>query len=110
MSEPAIDATDLTFAYDEGTKALDAVTFRVLPGESVGLVGPNGAGKTSLFLCLSGVLAAQGGTLRVAGLDLARRAARPSAASCRRTSASSFKTATINSSMRPSSTMWLSVR
>jgi cobalt/nickel transport system ATP-binding protein len=70
MSDPAIDATDLTYAYPEGAKALDGVTFRVLPGESVGLVGPNGAGKTSLFLCLSGVLAAQGGTLRVAGLDL----------------------------------------
>jgi cobalt/nickel transport system ATP-binding protein len=70
MSEPAIDATNLTYAYPEGAKALDGVTFRVLPGESVGLVGPNGAGKTSLFLCLSGVLAAQSGTLRVAGLDL----------------------------------------
>jgi cobalt/nickel transport system ATP-binding protein len=70
MSEPAIDATDLSYAYPEGARALDGVTFRVAAGESVGLVGPNGAGKTSLFLCLSGVLAAQGGTLRVAGLDL----------------------------------------
>ena len=70
MSEPAIDATDLSYAYPEGARALDRVTFRVAAGEGVGLVGPNGAGKTSLFLCLSGVLAAQGGTLRVAGLDL----------------------------------------
>jgi cobalt/nickel transport system ATP-binding protein len=70
MSEPAIDATDLTYAYPEGAKALDGVTFRVMPGESVGLIGPNGAGKTSLFLCLSGVLAVQGGSLEVAGLDL----------------------------------------
>jgi cobalt/nickel transport system ATP-binding protein len=70
MSEPAIDATDLSYAYPEGARALDRVTFRVAAGEGVGLVGPNGAGKTSLFLCLSGVLAAQAGTLRVAGLDL----------------------------------------
>ena len=70
MSDLAIDATALTYAYPEGARALDGVTFRALPGESVGLIGPNGAGKTSLFLCLSGVLAAQGGTLRVAGLDL----------------------------------------
>jgi cobalt/nickel transport system ATP-binding protein len=70
MSEPAVDATELVFAYPEGARALDGVTFRVLPGESVGVVGPNGAGKTSLFLCLSGVLAAQGGALHVAGLDL----------------------------------------
>ena len=70
MSEPAIDATDLSYAYPEGARALDRVTFRVAAGEGVGLVGPNGAGKTSLFLCLSGVLAAQGGALSVAGLDL----------------------------------------
>src|SRR5262245_30085013 len=70
MSEPAIDATDLSYAYPEGARALDRGTFRVAAGEGVGLVGPNGAGKTSLFLCLSGVLAAQAGTLRVAGLDL----------------------------------------
>jgi cobalt/nickel transport system ATP-binding protein len=76
MSEPAIDATDLTYVYPEGAKALDGVTFRFLPGESVGLVGPNGAGKTSLFLCLSGVLAAQSGTLRVAGLDLREKSQR----------------------------------
>ena len=38
-------------------------------GESVALVGPNGAGKTTLFLCLSGVLTAKGGSVRVAGLD-----------------------------------------
>ena len=69
MSEPAIDAADLTYAYPEGARALNGVTFRVMPGESVGLVGPNGAGKTSLFLCLSGILAVQGGSLRVAGLD-----------------------------------------
>jgi cobalt/nickel transport system ATP-binding protein len=70
MSDPAIDATEMTYAYPEGARALDGVTFRVAAGESVGLVGPNGAGKTSLFLCLSGVLAPQGGTLHVAGLDL----------------------------------------
>ena len=70
MSEPAIDVTDLTYAYEAGSRALDGVSFRISPGESVGLIGPNGAGKTSLFLCLSGVLAAQSGSLRVAGLDL----------------------------------------
>src|SRR5437764_2525523 len=69
MADAAVEATDLTYAYPEGAKALDGVTFRIEAGESVGLVGPNGAGKTSLFLCLSGVLAAQGGTLRVAGID-----------------------------------------
>jgi cobalt/nickel transport system ATP-binding protein len=67
--EFAIQAQDLTFAYPDGASALAGVSFTVAPGESVGLVGPNGAGKTSLFLCLSGVLRARAGTLRVGGLD-----------------------------------------
>ncbi len=67
--ELAIQARDLRFAYPDGASALSGVSFDVAAGESVGLVGPNGAGKTSLFLCLSGVLQARGGTLRVGGLD-----------------------------------------
>jgi cobalt/nickel transport system ATP-binding protein len=60
---------DLSFAYPDGAPALDALSFTVADGESVGLVGPNGAGKTSLFLCLSGVLKPQATSLLVGGLD-----------------------------------------
>jgi cobalt/nickel transport system ATP-binding protein len=70
LSEPAIFVQGLTFAYPQGPTALADVSFSVQAGESVGLVGPNGAGKTSLFLCLSGVLAARAGTVRVGGLDV----------------------------------------
>jgi cobalt/nickel transport system ATP-binding protein len=72
MSEPAIRALGLTYAYPRGPTALDGVTFDVAPGESVGLVGPNGAGKTTLFLCLAGVLPLRPGMVRLAGLDPAR--------------------------------------
>ena len=41
-------------------------------GESVGLVGPSGSGKTSLLMLLAGLERASGGTLTVAGHDLAR--------------------------------------
>jgi cobalt/nickel transport system ATP-binding protein len=64
-----IDVRDLRFAYADGRVALDGLSLRALPGESVGLVGPNGAGKTTLFLCLSGVLQSKPGTIAVAGLD-----------------------------------------
>jgi cobalt/nickel transport system ATP-binding protein len=69
-ADPAIQVTELTYAYPRGPTALDRITFEAAVGESVGLIGPNGAGKTSLFLCLSGVIAPQARTLRVGGLDL----------------------------------------
>jgi len=37
-----------------GVKALDGVSFEVLPGQCVALIGPNGAGKSTCFACLAG--------------------------------------------------------
>lgn len=69
-SDPAVEAVGLTFRYGPGRPALDGVAVRLERGETVGLVGPNGAGKTSLFLCLTGVLKPQAGSVRVCGLDV----------------------------------------
>jgi cobalt/nickel transport system ATP-binding protein len=68
-TEPAIEARALSYCYPGGSRALDAIDLRIEPGERVGIVGPNGAGKTTLFLCLAGVLSANPGAVRVAGLD-----------------------------------------
>ena len=68
-AQPAIDINGLDFTYPDGKRALCAFGLQVACGETVGLIGPNGAGKTTLFLCLAGVLNAQAGSLRVAGLD-----------------------------------------
>jgi putative ABC transport system ATP-binding protein len=43
----------------------------IAAGEAVGLVGPSGSGKTSLLMLLAGLERPGGGTLRVAGQDLA---------------------------------------
>ena len=37
-----------------GVKALDGVSFEVLPGQCVALIGPNGAGKSTAFACMAG--------------------------------------------------------
>jgi ABC-type polysaccharide/polyol phosphate transport system ATPase subunit len=55
--------------------ALDDVTFRIEPGESVGLIGPNGTGKSTLLRILTGITQATRGEVstggRIAGvLDL----------------------------------------
>lgn len=49
--------------------ALDGVSLSVGRGEVVGLLGHNGAGKTTTVRLLTGILAADGGTVRVHGLD-----------------------------------------
>ena len=55
-------------AIDVGARRLmSGVTFRVNPGDKVGLVGRNGAGKTTLTRTLSGELAPVEGHITVSG-------------------------------------------
>jgi ABC-2 type transport system ATP-binding protein len=51
--------------------AVEDLTFRVAPGEVVGLLGLNGAGKTTLLRILSGLLVPTSGRVKIAGLDMA---------------------------------------
>src|SRR5262245_18173288 len=44
--------------------ALNDITFNARRGEILGLIGPNGAGKTTLLEILSGLLPADGGSVR----------------------------------------------
>ena len=53
------------------TVAVAGITFRVEPGEVLGLVGPNGAGKTTTMRALAGILVPTRGRLSIAGHDLA---------------------------------------
>jgi ABC-2 type transport system ATP-binding protein len=63
-------ATDLRKSYGDMV-AVDGIGFRVGRGEIVGLLGPNGAGKTTTINMVLGVLAPDGGTIRVCGFDIA---------------------------------------
>jgi ABC-2 type transport system ATP-binding protein len=64
-----LGVAELRKAYGD-LVAVDGVSFRVRPGEIVGLLGPNGAGKTTIINMVLGVLAPDGGTIHVEGLDL----------------------------------------
>jgi len=65
-----IEAEGLHKVYGE-LAAVQDLSFRVLPGEVIGLVGPNGAGKTTTLHCLAGITIPTQGRIRVAGHDLA---------------------------------------
>lgn len=57
--------------------AVDGVSFRIAPGETYGLLGPNGAGKTTTISMVAGLLAADAGTVTVAGEAMSPRAVAP---------------------------------
>ncbi len=51
----------------EQTLAVNAVSFRIEPGELVGFLGPNGAGKTTTLKMLAGLLYPTSGSAKVLG-------------------------------------------
>jgi ATP-binding cassette subfamily F protein uup len=53
LGNMVIDAVDVSVTLG-GRRLLDDVTWRLAPGQRVGLVGPNGAGKTTLIRLLAG--------------------------------------------------------
>ena len=67
--DPVLQFEDVELAF-EGVKALDGISFEVLPGELFAVIGPNGAGKTSIFNVLSGVYRPQKGSVEFAGIDI----------------------------------------
>jgi ABC transport system ATP-binding/permease protein len=53
LGKTVLEAEDVTAAVDDRI-LLDDVTWRLAPGERVGVVGPNGSGKTTLLDLLAG--------------------------------------------------------
>jgi monosaccharide-transporting ATPase len=64
---PVVEMCDISISFP-GVKALDSVTFRLLPGEVHALMGENGAGKSTLIKALTGVYDIDAGSITVAGV------------------------------------------
>ena len=75
-AEAAIVVEDISKSYGN-TKAVDALSFRVEPGEVFALLGPNGSGKTTTIRMILDILRPDSGSIRVLG-------GRPGAASASR--------------------------
>ena len=45
-----VNINDVSFAYPDGTVAIDNISLNIEKGEKVAIVGQNGAGKTILLL------------------------------------------------------------
>lgn len=74
--QAVLEARDLHYHYTDGSDAVDGVSFRIMPGETVALCGHNGSGKTTLMKLLAGLLKPARGGVRVAGVELDAGSAR----------------------------------
>ena len=77
QAAPAVQVEHLVKSYGTGKQTFPAVrdvSFAVYPGEVFGFLGPNGAGKTTTISVLCTLLHLSGGSVRVAGHDVAREA------------------------------------
>ena len=75
MQSHAIEAHDLHKRYGS-IEALRGIDLTVETGTVFGLLGPNGAGKTTAVRILTTLIAPDGGTARVNGLDVRADAAK----------------------------------
>ena len=72
----AIEASDVTLTYADGTEAVRGVDLTVPRGEFFGFLGPNGAGKTTTIKILATLLKPTGGQVTVNGFDVVNEARR----------------------------------
>lgn len=72
MSHHFMEFNAVRYRYPDGTAALNGVTFRIMHGESVGIVGANGAGKSTLLMHMNGSLMPSSGTVMIGGTLLQR--------------------------------------
>lgn len=69
---PVVEVRALSHRYDDGTPALQALSFAVRRGESVAIIGANGAGKSTLLMHLNGHLQATSGEVRINDVALGK--------------------------------------
>ncbi|CAB4685173.1 unannotated protein [freshwater metagenome] len=64
-SNALLSFNNVSMTFDEGTKALDNVSFSINAGEFVTVVGPSGCGKSTLLRIASNLEANTGGTCSI---------------------------------------------
>lgn len=70
-----IELRDVRVAYPGAERpALDGVSLRVSPGETLAVLGPNGSGKSTLARLMNALLLPSAGTVLVDGMDTADEA------------------------------------
>ena len=63
----AVRCAALSYAYPDGTPALDGIDIEIHSGERIAIVGRNGSGKTTLVRTWNGLLRPAGGSVEISG-------------------------------------------
>ncbi|MEW9095282.1 MAG: ABC transporter ATP-binding protein [Clostridiaceae bacterium] len=72
-TEKLLEVRDLHKSYAKGgvpTKALNGITFDVLPGEFLGIMGASGSGKTTLLNCIATIIKPTSGQILLSGANI----------------------------------------
>ena len=70
MTAPLLQVRDLRKSYG-AIKAVNGVSFEVMPGEIFGVIGPNGSGKTTIFNSVLGQIRPDAGHIELKGESIA---------------------------------------
>ncbi|MFG3617732.1 ABC transporter ATP-binding protein [Nocardia sp. NPDC047654] len=75
-TDPVLEIRDLVVAFPGSFgrprfRAVDGVSLRIAPGETLGLVGESGSGKSTIGRCVAALQRPTSGTVRVRGQDIA---------------------------------------
>lgn len=65
-----IEFKDVSFVYEQGEPALQNISFKVKPGQTVAIVGQTGTGKTTLVKLVNRTYDASSGQVFVDGVDV----------------------------------------
>jgi ABC-type multidrug transport system fused ATPase/permease subunit len=72
-SQGTVEFKDVKLRYRPNCdRALNGVSFKVAPGEKVGVVGRTGAGKSTLFMGLTRIVELEEGKIEIDGQDIAQ--------------------------------------
>jgi putative ABC transport system ATP-binding protein len=70
---PIVEIDNLSKSYRRGSQiipVLERISFTIPEGEFLALMGPSGSGKSTLLNLIAGIDKADGGTVRVGGVDI----------------------------------------